>query len=108
MKLSSKVAWSLTPLLAALCIAAEQQQNLPSQPSPPEERPRPRAGGPDRSPEQAVERLMAMDANKDGVLTKDEVDDPRLNRVLERADADKDGKVTKEELTALLAKEGAR
>jgi hypothetical protein len=50
-----------------------------------------------------VVRMMAFDKNKDGKLTKDEVTDPRLHRLFDRADANKDGVVTKEELMALAA-----
>ena len=46
---------------------------------------------------------MAFDKNKDGKLTKDEITDPRLHRLFDRADADKDGVVTREELIALAA-----
>ena len=48
-----------------------------------------------------VDRLLALDKNKDGKLTKDEVTDQRLQRLFNRADADGDGTVTKEELTVL-------
>jgi hypothetical protein len=50
-----------------------------------------------------VTRMMAFDKNKDGKLTKDEVTDPRLHRLFDRADANKDGVVTKEELMALAS-----
>jgi hypothetical protein len=56
-----------------------------------------------------VERMMAFDKNKDGKLSKEEITDPRLIRLFDRADANKDGVVTKEELTALaksMAEEG--
>jgi hypothetical protein len=52
-----------------------------------------------------VVRMMAFDKNKDGKLTKDEVTDPRLHALFDRADANKDGVVTKEELMALAARE---
>ena len=52
-----------------------------------------------------VARMMAFDKDKDGKLTRAEVTDERLHRLFDRADADKDGIVTKEELTALAAKE---
>jgi hypothetical protein len=48
-----------------------------------------------------VTRMMAFDKNKDGQLTRDEITDPRLLRLFDRADANKDGVVTREELTAL-------
>ena len=51
-----------------------------------------------------VVRMMAFDAKKDGKLTKDEVTDPRLQRLFDLADANKDGIVTKDELMALAAK----
>ncbi len=57
--------------------------------------------------EELVARMMSFDANKDGKLTKDEVTDPRLANLIERADAHKDGVVTKDELTALFTKEVA-
>jgi hypothetical protein len=51
-----------------------------------------------------VTRMMAFDKNKDGKLTRDEITDPRLLRLFDRADTNKDGVVTKEELMALAAK----
>src|SRR5438105_2525161 len=50
-----------------------------------------------------VTGMMAFDKNKDGKLSKDEVTDVRLLRLFDRADANKDGVVTKEELMALAA-----
>lgn len=58
-----------------------------------------------------VDRLMAFDKNKDGKIEKDEMTDPRMQRLFERADANKDGVVTKEEVTALavrITSEGGR
>ena len=51
-----------------------------------------------------VVRMMAFDKKHDGKLTKDEVTDPRLKRLFDEADANKDGVVTKDELIALAAK----
>src|SRR5208337_4032679 len=51
-----------------------------------------------------VVRMMAFDNNHDGKLTKDEITDPRLQRLFDRADANHDGVVTKDELTALAQK----
>src|SRR5262245_17047268 len=51
-----------------------------------------------------VTRMMAFNKKKDGKLTKDEVTDTRLKRLFDEADANKDGVVTKEELIALAAK----
>jgi hypothetical protein len=52
-----------------------------------------------------VDRMMAFDKNKDGKLAKNEITDERLHRLFDRADTNKDGVVTKEELEALVAKE---
>jgi hypothetical protein len=57
----------------------------------------------DYSNSSIVTRMMAFDKNGDGKLTKDEVTDPRLHRLFDRADANKDGVVTREELMALAA-----
>ena len=54
---------------------------------------------------EAVDRLMAFDKNKDGKLTSDELSDTRLKPLMDRADANKDQIVTKEELTALFTAE---
>jgi hypothetical protein len=70
----------------------------------PPDGPKDKGDGPRRdvkpNPEEMIERIMAFDTNKDGKLTKDELTEPRLQRLFERADADKDGVITKEELTA--------
>jgi Spy/CpxP family protein refolding chaperone len=50
-----------------------------------------------------VVKMMAF-AKKDGKLTKDDITDPRLQRLFDQADTNKDGVVTKEELMALAAK----
>lgn len=55
----------------------------------------------------AVQRIMAMDANGDGILTPDEVTDPRLQNLLQRADTNSDGQVTKAELQAMASAEAA-
>ena len=52
-----------------------------------------------------VSRMMKFDKNKDGKLTRSEVSDTRMRRLFDRADADKDGVVTKDELTTLAANE---
>lgn len=49
-------------------------------------------------------KMMAMDKNKDGKLTKEEITDERLTRLFDEADANHDGVVTREELLALAAK----
>ncbi len=48
-----------------------------------------------------VSRMLAFDKNGDGMLTRDEITDERLLRLFVRADANKDGIVTKEELQTL-------
>jgi hypothetical protein len=58
----------------------------------------------DYSSSPIVVRMMAFDKDKDGKLTRDEVTDPRLQRLFDMADTDKDGVVTREELMALAAK----
>jgi len=48
-----------------------------------------------------VARASRFDKNKDGKLTRDEITDPRLLRLFDRADANHDGIVTPDELIAL-------
>lgn len=57
--------------------------------------------------EAAVARMMTLDANGDGKLSKSEVTDERLAALFQRADANGDGTVTKEELTAQFTKDAA-
>src|SRR3954447_15885591 len=67
------------------------------------------AQGPGRggSADSAISRIMAFDKNGDGKLTRDEVTDPRLKSLFDRADANRDGVVTKAELTALFNREAS-
>jgi Spy/CpxP family protein refolding chaperone len=58
----------------------------------------------DYSTSSIVVKMMAFNKKKDGKLTKEEVTDTRLHRLFDLADANKDGVVTKEELMALAAK----
>lgn len=73
----------------------------------------PGGGGPGGSrgraadPAAAVARLLTLDADGDGQLTIKEVNDVRLNALLERADENKDGVATKAELTARFTAEAA-
>lgn len=67
----------------------------------------PRApGGPEGRPsvdiEETIARYMALDANKDGKLSKDELPE-RMQGLLTRADADSDGVVSKSELEKMVA-----
>jgi hypothetical protein len=55
--------------------------------------------------ERFVARMMEFNKKKDGKLTKDEITDERLRDLFDRADANKDGVVTREELLALFAQE---
>jgi len=52
-----------------------------------------------------VKKLMAFNKAKDGKLTKAELTDTRLHALFDRADTNKDGVVTREELEALFARE---
>ncbi len=52
-----------------------------------------------------INRLMSFNKAKDGKLTKEELTDKRLHALFDRADTNKDGVVTKEELEALFARE---
>lgn len=52
----------------------------------------------DRRVTAAVKRLLEMDGNGDGVLTKDEVADTRLYDMMNEADRNQDGQVTTTEL----------
>jgi EF-hand domain len=54
-----------------------------------------------------VTRMMRFDTNQDGKLARDEMADPRLQSLFDRADSDKDGVVTKDELTAFFTRESA-
>ena len=52
-----------------------------------------------------VKKLMAFNKAKDGKLTKAELTDTRLHALFDRADTNKDGVVTREELEALFTRE---
>jgi hypothetical protein len=69
--------------------------------------PGPRQGPGRGRSDDLLARMMAFDKSQDGSLTRDEIDDPRLGRLFDRADADKNGTVTRQELTALAAQEPA-
>lgn len=53
-------------------------------------------------PADPVTRMMSHDKNGDGKLTEDELPEP-MRRLIARADADKDGVVTREELENALS-----
>lgn len=68
----------------------------------------PREGGPrgggQFDPEQMIQRVMQMDKDSDGKLSKEELGESRIAAIFERADTDKDGYLTKEELTAAFSR----
>lgn len=67
-----------------------------------------RGGQGGMNPQAMIERLMAMDTNSDGQLSKDEVaSDKRLANLFGKADANSDNVLTKEELTDFFTKEAA-
>src|SRR5947209_2188715 len=81
--------------------AAEQPKEKPAEPP----KATSRAGAASSPAVDAfVAKMLAFDKKKDGKLTRDEITDERLLRLFDQADANKDGVVTKEELMALAAK----
>jgi hypothetical protein len=63
------------------------------------------AKGAGETADEFVKKLMAFNKAKDGKLTKTELTDTRLHALFDRADTNKDGVVTREELEALFARE---
>ncbi|QDU27953.1 N-acetylneuraminate epimerase precursor [Anatilimnocola aggregata] len=61
-------------------------------------------GGEGESTAELLTRLLKLDKNKDGKITKDEVG-PRFLPIIEKVDADKDGVATKEEVEAYIRKQ---
>jgi hypothetical protein len=91
-------------LVALAAVAVCNAQAPEDQPDSPPPRATRGAASNSSAVEAIVARMMAFDKNHDGKLTKNEITDPRLLRLFERADANHDGVVTKEELTALAKK----
>ncbi len=81
-----------------------QGQGSQGQGAPGQEGQRPSRGG-QVDPAQMVERLMGMDQNGDGKLSRDEMPPMLVERIFERADTNKDGFVERAELE-IVAKEG--
>jgi Ca2+-binding EF-hand superfamily protein len=69
--------------------------------------PREREGGFRDRPEAMVDRVMQLDKNDDGKLTKEEIGD-RMRGLFDRADENEDGEITREELNAMAARMPAR
>jgi hypothetical protein len=91
----------LMPLWLAFALVAAE---LTAQP-PGEQVPDPgKKQAKDYSESSVVTRMLAFNKTKDGKLTKEQVTDTRLHRLFDQADANKDGVVTREELMALAAK----
>ncbi|MCC9603590.1 EF-hand domain-containing protein [Stieleria sp. JC731] len=63
-------------------------------------------GGMDRqSTGSPIDKLMQYDANQDGVLTSDELSDPRLQHLFQRADQNGDGQLTREEIASVVGQQ---
>ncbi len=94
---------SLTLSLASLATAQQDGTFPPGGPAGGQDGQRP--GGNRVDPAQLVERMMQMDANKDGKISKDEMPAQQVERMFDRADTNKDGFLDKAELEA-FAKAG--
>lgn len=94
---------SLTLSLASLATAQQDGTFPPGGPAGGQDGQRP--GGNRGDPAQLVERMMQMDANKDGKISKDEMPAQQVERMFDRADINKDGFLDKAELEA-FAKAG--
>jgi hypothetical protein len=88
----------LFPILLAFASAAPVLSFAAAQP------PGGKAPAKDYSKSSIVTKMMAFNTAKDGKLTKEQLTDRRLHRLFDMADANKDGVVTRDELTALAAK----
>ena len=94
---------ALTLSLASLATAQQDGTFPPGGPAGGQDGQRP--GGNRGDPAQLVERMMQMDANKDGKISKDEMPAQQVERMFDRADTNKDGFLDKAELEA-FAKAG--
>lgn len=101
--LTRSLTLALTLSLASLATAQQDGTFPPGGPAGGQDGPRP--GGNRGDPAQLVERMMQMDANKDGKISKDEMPAQQVERMFDRADTNKDGFLDKAELEA-FAKAG--
>jgi hypothetical protein len=95
-------------LVLSLSTVALAQQDGTFPPGGPGGQDAPRQGGRGGDPAQLVERMMQMDANGDGKLTKDEAQGPFADRAFDRVDANKDGFVDRAELENFAKSGGMR
>lgn len=103
LSLTRSLTLALTLSLASLATAQQDGTFPPGGPAGGQDGQRP--GGNRGDPAQLVERMMQMDANKDGKISKDEMPAQQVERMFDRADTNKDGFLDKAELEA-FAKAG--
>ena len=101
--LTRSLTLALTLSLASLATAQQDGTFPPGGPAGGQDGQRP--GGNRGDPAQLVERMMQMDANKDGKISKDDMPAQQVERMFDRADTNKDGFLDKAELEA-FAKAG--
>ena len=97
-------------LLVVLFVAVYGTTSVLAQPPGPPEGRGPRGPENDRgsaTTESMISKLMALDKNKDGNLTIEEVADARLTPMLKLADTNSDGIVTKPEISVVLEQQPA-
>lgn len=97
-------------LLGLALAATAHAQNQPGRPggrpgaAPGQDAP----GGRQFDPARFVERMMQMDADGDGKLTREEIGEGRFAAAFDTADANGDGSLTTEELTVFMETRGPR
>ena len=90
---------SVAEIEAASASLLKLDVNHDGQITPAEYNPRPQD---DKATNELLTRLMGLDKNGDGVLTKDEVPE-RMQAMFDRGDANHDGKLTPDEIRAMSA-----